>query len=77
LLQESFHQTPDNEIVQDIVWLGRIKALFIIMSFLVLDGVFQMLLVSFYIHFLKKEKKKKSLMSRLKTWSPRGKKKEL
>lgn len=64
ILQVQFEWKTDNEVVEDIVWLGRAKLLFIIVSFLLISGTFEMLAVSFYLHFLQKTKKK-SLVSRI------------
>lgn len=73
-LQEQFSGKTDNEIISKIIWLWRGELVFAIVSFLILQWVFQMLLVSFYMHFLVKNKKKKGIIAGIKNmFSRRGK----
>ncbi len=54
LLQKEFEWYSDSQVIDVIIHNGRMKVLYIILGFLFIDGVFQMMMVSFYIHFLKR-----------------------
>ncbi len=57
-LQSVYGQLPDEQVLSSLVWTQRQIFFYTIIGFLLIEGLFQMLLVSFYLHFLKKPKDK-------------------
>lgn len=66
ILEDKYQGSTDNEVVQEIVVAGRMKLIYVLFAFLVIEWVFGMMLVSFYHHFLLQETEKKSLLWKLK-----------
>lgn len=60
-LQGIYGELPDQEVLSSLVWTQRKIFLYSVIGFILIEGVFQMLLVSFYLHFLRKPEDKSIL----------------